>query len=113
MIHPDERTREEKLAHLTERLIEMLDSGKDISVLVAETEEMLSPQRVGEILGFSRQHVRRLIDAGELEAEQIPNSSHWRIPFSAVTAFEERREEASDRADKFSRELDEMGAPLE
>jgi transposase-like protein len=40
---------------------------KPIAITVAEESAMLSPQEAAERLGFSRQHVRRLIEAGELE----------------------------------------------
>jgi excisionase family DNA binding protein len=91
----------------------LLESGKDISIVVAETEEMLSPQRASEILGFSRQHVQRLVNAGELHALRMPNSTHWQIPFSSVVEFEQRRNEADERFAAHSRELDDLGAPLE
>lgn len=35
---------------------------------------VLSPRQAAERLGFSPQHVRRLVAAGELEAEHLPNS---------------------------------------
>lgn len=75
--------------------------------------ERISPQRAAVRLGFSRDHVVRLINAGEIEAEQVTGSSHWQIPLSAVLAFEERRAEADRSAREWSRSLDELGAPLE
>jgi len=73
----------------------------------------LTPQQAAERLGFSRQHVRRLVDAGELDANRLPNSKHWRIPLAAVLALEERRAAAEERAAEHSRALDQLGAPLE
>lgn len=72
----------------------------------------LSPQEAATRLGLSRRHVRRLIDAGKLEAEQLPNS-HWKIPLGAVLAFEARRSEARAHADRHARELDRLDAPPE
>jgi len=38
---------------------------------VAEEQELLSPQQDAQRLGVSRQLVRRVIDYGELEAQQL------------------------------------------
>jgi hypothetical protein len=62
---------------------------------------------------LSCQHVVRLINTGELSAEESPDSTGWRILPAAVVAFEERREQRRQSADAFSRSLDELGAPLE
>jgi excisionase family DNA binding protein len=84
-----------------------------LTVAVAEEREMLSPQQAAGRLGFSRQHVVRLINSGKIEAERMAGSSYWRIPLSAVLAFEERMAEADRSASEFSRSLDDLGAPLE
>jgi hypothetical protein len=55
----------------------------------------------------------RLINAGELSAEKLANPSDWRIQSGSVAAFEERRDRGRRLADKFSRSLDDLGAPLE
>lgn len=91
----------------------LLAEGKRVTVTVAEDHEYLSPQQAADRLGFSRQHVVRLINAGELLAEKLANSSYWKIPVASLVAFEERRERGRLRADEFSRALDELGAPLE
>lgn len=101
------------LEALATDLGELLADGKRLSVTVAEADELLSPQAVAERLGFSRQHVRRLVDAGELQGRQLPGSRYWKIPLSSVLAFEERREAAGRRADAFSVDLDALGAPAE
>lgn len=80
---------------------------------MADENAVLSLQAAADRLGFSRQHVRSLIEAGELEASQSSNSAHWKIPMRAVLAFEQRRSDAEERADEFSRSLDELGAPIE
>ena len=92
---------------------DLIEAGKDVSVIVIDSDELFSPQRVGELLGFSRQHVRRLIDAGELEAVQLPASTHWKVSARSLVAFEERRQRANERANQFSHDLDELGAPAE
>jgi hypothetical protein len=82
-------------------------------VTVVDDREQLSPQPASDRFGFSRQHVVRLINADELPAEKLANSSYWRIPAASVVAFEERREQVRRQADEFPRSLDELDAPLE
>lgn len=91
----------------------LLGEGKRVAVTVAEEHELLSPQQAADRLGFSRQHVVRLIAAGDLVAERLPGSSYWQIPLDQLLAFEERRTQARQDADAFSRSLDAFGAPLE
>lgn len=102
-----------QLGELTSTIERMLDDGKTLSVTFAEDDELLSPTAVAERLGFSRQHVRRLLDAGELTGEQLPNSQYWKIPLSSILAFERRREQVALQADRFSAELEQLGAPPE
>jgi excisionase family DNA binding protein len=112
-IDPGEGDAEQKLSTVQETIEGLLDADKPIAITVAEENAMLSPQEAAERLGFSRQHVRRLIEAGELEGAQLPNSTHWKIPLRSVLAFEQQRAEAQERAAKWSRDLDAMGAPPE
>jgi excisionase family DNA binding protein len=108
-LNPDER---QAVSRVTEAIEGLLAEGKGVTVTVAEDREYLSPQQAADRLGFSRQHLVRLINAGELPAEKLANSSYWKIPIASVVAFEERRERGRLRADEFSRGLDELGAPL-
>lgn len=113
LIQANEKGAEQAVAEIAEAVQGLIDAGKDVSVIVLDRDELLSPQKAAELLGFSRQHVRRLIDAGELDAVQLPGSSHWKVPARSLIAFEQQRQQATKRADRFSRELDELGAPLE
>jgi excisionase family DNA binding protein len=74
---------------------------------------VLSPEQAAERLGVSAQHVRRLIAAGELEAERLPNSHGWKISVGSIVAFAERSHAARAAADRAARNLDRLGAPLE
>lgn len=74
---------------------------------------MLSVGDVAARLGFSPQHVRRLVEADELEASQPPGAPSCMVAADAVADFEERRLAAERRADEFSRVLDDAGAPPE
>lgn len=87
--------------------------GSLLRCMVAEEQELLSRQQAADRLGLSRQHVVRLVNAGELEARKLPGSSYWQIPLATVLAFEERGRRADEMADEFSRALDALGAPLE
>jgi excisionase family DNA binding protein len=112
-IDPAEGNAKQKISTIKDAIEDLLDSDKAIAVTVADEASLLSPQQAADRLGFSRQHVRRLIEAGELEGEQLSNSSHWKIPLRSILAFEQRRTEAQERAAKSSRDLDAMGAPAE
>jgi excisionase family DNA binding protein len=109
-LDPDGRDR---AALVSEEIERLLGEGKRITVTVAEEREFLSPRQAADRLGFSRQHVVRLIAARELAAEKLPGSSYWRIPIGSILEFEERRESARARADAWSRSLDDLAAPLE
>lgn len=73
----------------------------------------VSSQEAAERLGFSNQHVIRLIRASELSADEVPGASGWQVSLRSVLAFEERREIARQQADERARALDRLGAPLE
>lgn len=98
---------------LLETIRGFLRAGKSIAVTVVEEDAAVSPQQAGRLLGFSRQHVVRLIEAGELEAERMPNSRYWNVPRRAVEEFGRKREAAEERAAALLRDLDRLGAPLE
>jgi len=55
----------------------------------------------------------RLISYGDLEAQQLPGSSHWKIPLPSLLAFEAERERRRNLSDDWSRDLDALGAPAE
>ncbi len=111
-LHLDPAARDQA-ALVTEEIDRMLAEGKRVAVTLAEEQELLSPQLAADRLGFSRQHVMRLIGYGDLEAQRLPGSSHWKIPLSSVLAFEERKSAHEHLTAGWSRELDAMGAPPE
>jgi excisionase family DNA binding protein len=112
-LHLDPAAAADQVALVAEEIDRLLGEGKRIAVTVAEEQEALSPQQAADRLGFSRQHVVRLIGYGELPAEKLPGSSYWKIPLASVLAFEERRGDSDRAAAEWSRDLDAMGAPLE
>lgn len=111
-LHLDPAARDQT-ALVAEEIERMLADGKHVAVTVAEEQEFLSPQQAADRLGFSRQHVMRLISYGDLVAQRLPGSSHWKIPLSSLLAFEESRAEHESLTAEWSRELDAMGAPPE
>lgn len=104
---------QDQAALVTEEIERLLAQGRHLAVTVAEEDELLSPQQVATRLGFSRQHVVRLIGYGKLQAQKLPGSDYWKIPLSSVLAFEERRAEHDRITAEWSRDLDAMGAPAE
>lgn len=112
-IDPAEGDAKQKLSAVQEAIEALLDADKTIAVTVVDESAALSPQETADRLGFSRQHVRRLIEAGEIEGERLAGSTHWKIKMRAILDFERRRSEAEERAKRFSRSLDESGAPPE
>jgi excisionase family DNA binding protein len=111
-LHLDPAARDQA-ALVAEEIDRMLEEGKHIAVTLAEEQELLSPQQAADRLGFSRQHVVRLIGYGDLHAHKLPGSSHWKIPLASVLAFEQERERGDRLADEWSRDLDALGAPPE
>ncbi|HEX3691832.1 MAG TPA: helix-turn-helix domain-containing protein [Solirubrobacteraceae bacterium] len=103
----------DQAAVVTEEIDRLLSEGKRIAVTVAEEQETLSPQQAADRLGFSRQHVVRLIGCGELQAQKLPGSSYWKIPLASLLAFEQERERGRELAERGSRDLDALGAPPE
>jgi hypothetical protein len=111
-VHLDPEARDDAAA-IAEEIERLLNEGKHVAVMIAEEDEELSPQQVARRLGFSRQHVVRLIGYGDLEARKLPASNYWKIPLRSVLAFEERQREADGLAAEWSRDLDAVGAPPE
>lgn len=104
---------QDQAALVAEEIEHRLEQGKHLAVTVAEEDELLSPQQVATRLGFSRQHVVRLIGCGKLQAQKLPSSHYWKIPLSSVLAVEEHRERHRELTAQWSRDLDAMGAPAE
>jgi excisionase family DNA binding protein len=67
-----------------------LSAGHAVTVLASEV--LLTPAEVGELLGLSRPFVARLLDEGEIPAENLPGSSHRVVSLGDVLEFQRRRE---------------------
>jgi len=59
---------------------------------VLATEVRLTPAEVGELLGLSRPFVARLLDAGEIPSDRLPDSRHRVVHLADVLEFQLRRE---------------------
>lgn len=67
-----------------------LSQGHGVTVLA--TEVRLTPAEVGELLGLSRPFVARLLDAGDIPSEHLPDSKHRVVSLADVLEFQARRE---------------------
>lgn len=67
-----------------------LANGGTVTVLPAE--RLLTPTEAAELLGVSRPYVARLIDAGAIPAERLPNSRHRRIRLRDLLAYQDHRQ---------------------
>lgn len=87
----------------------LLPSRATLLTMAIEDNELLSIREACDRLGFSVEHVKRLIEAGELTTRQ----SSGEVPMQSILTFERRYCGAERRADEFSRALDQAGAPAE
>ncbi len=69
-------------------IIAHLDRGA--SVHIVPSDRQLSLREVGSVLGVSREFVRRLVAAGELNALKV--GTHHRVTLGDVLAYKERRD---------------------
>jgi excisionase family DNA binding protein len=66
------------------------------SVTVLPSDALLTPTEVGELLGLSRPFIVRLLDAGDIASERLPNSRHRKVRLTDVLAFQARRDRRSE-----------------
>ncbi|WP_322751624.1 MULTISPECIES: helix-turn-helix domain-containing protein [unclassified Frankia] len=78
------------LTRLVAASLRELAAGHAVTMLPSEA--LLSPAEAGELLGLSRPFVSRLLDAGEIPSERLPESRHRRVRLSDVLAFQQQRE---------------------
>lgn len=71
-----------------------LAAGRAVMAISAEVE--LTPTEAAELLGFSRPFVARLLEAGDIPSEFLPDSRHRRVKLSDVLAFQARRERRAE-----------------
>jgi hypothetical protein len=69
---------------------EELAEGHAVTVLASEV--LLTPAEAGELLGLSRPFVVRLMDGGQLPAQNLPDSTHRVTRLADVLDFQARRE---------------------
>jgi hypothetical protein len=116
-IHVDPETESDvhRLQELLDAVKARLKRGVSVDVIIVDSEPgALSPNQAAQLLGFSRQHVMRLISNGRLQARRMsPDSAYWEIPIESVVEFKQERDRRAAFSDDFSRSLTEAGAPLE
>lgn len=91
----------EPLYSVLREAVKNLQQGQLVSVIARE--ERLSTQMAAEILGCSRPHVVKLLEAGEMPFEMV--GSHRRIRYADVMAYRKKRdEERHEGLNQMSRE---------
>jgi excisionase family DNA binding protein len=89
-------------SEFADALLAMFDdfrSGEDICV--AKAAEGISPAAAARLLGMSRAHLYKLLDAGEIPQSRVGRDR--RIAMSDLTAYKARRDEESKQlAERFA-----------
>lgn len=70
-------------------------NGHDVALLRRDDE--VSPAKAGDMLGFSRQYVDRLIAEGVLAARRLPGSTHRKVLVADVLELAETRTVRQER----------------
>jgi excisionase family DNA binding protein len=86
-----------------------LSAGHGVVVLAAEIS--LTPAEVGELLGLSRPFVVRLLDAGEIPSEFLPDSRHRVVRLPDVLEFQARRERRRRGRRRVAEAVEDAGLP--
>lgn len=66
------------------------EQGHGVDIVDAQADS-LTPAEAAQLIGVSRPTVLKLIEDGSLPAENVPGSSHRRLPRTAVEGFRDRR----------------------
>jgi len=86
-------------------VVEALAAGHEVTVV--DHERLLSTQQAADLLGVSRPHVVKLIDAGEIAHEMA--GTHRRVRAGDVIAYRERRAtERRKHLDELTRRSEEL-----
>jgi excisionase family DNA binding protein len=86
-----------------------LSAGRGVVVLAAEIS--LTPAEVGEVLGLSRPFVARLLDAGEIPSEFLPDSRHRVVRLADVLEFQAKRERRRRGRRRVAEAVQDAGLP--
>lgn len=98
----------DELAAVLRTAVREAVGGHDLALLRRDDE--VSPARAGELLGFSRQYVDRLIAEGVLPCRRLPDSTHRKVRVADVLALADRRERRSRIISDMVDEMVEAGA---
>lgn len=91
-----------------EKVLALLSEERKDGAVVVPARHEFRTSEAAAMLGVSRPHLSRLIKEGRIAARQV--GSHWRIPASAVVAFQDaERADAMSRVDGFAAWENEVG----
>ncbi|MFD3757072.1 excisionase family DNA-binding protein [Streptomyces sp. NPDC058622] len=78
--------------------------------VLAETTR-LTPAEAAEVLGLSRPFTVRLLDAGAIPSDRLPDGRHRLVRLADVLAFQERRDRRSEGRRRVAEAAEEAGLP--
>lgn len=81
------------------------------AVTVLASDVLLTPAEAGDLLGLSRPFVARLLDAGEIPSEHLPNSRHRVVRLAHVLDFQTRRERRRTGRRRIAAAVESAGLP--
>ncbi|WP_027008276.1 helix-turn-helix domain-containing protein [Conexibacter woesei] len=91
----------------------LIAEGVEVDIVVTSPDHWVPVSEAAAQLGFSRQHARRLIDAGLLAGRQQEGSSYWQVSQRSIAELLAKREDGWRRTGEWSKALDDLGVPFE
>lgn len=86
-----------------------LSEGHAITLLASDVR--LTPAEAGELLGLSRPFIVRLLDAGEIPSEHLPDSRHRMIRLADVLKFQAQKERHREGRRRIAEIVEDAGLP--
>jgi len=74
---------------VAQKVLQLLDGERKGGAYVISAPEEFRTTQAAAMLGVSRPHLSRMIEAGEIEARKV--GSHWKIPSYAISNYWEQQ----------------------